>query len=242
MVDLILPELSTNYLSDLSKVLGQSGLQSSAPLIITDCFAALACGSPSLSQFQPILKSDASLTPAVLTDVYNRFFGLVAAIYKNAISSEEYKGVLAALELPESMFEDCSKPFLEIAELLKLKKKGWEGVAKVAERTHGSMDEQLGDDYFGVRFAEIVNVEWTGMQEICAMHAGGIYESKFSVKLYVLTNDCDTGVACKKPLSASFHRLQIKVVEFVCTQAELQHLFYQVNEALCETGRVGGGA
>ena len=240
MVDVILPELPTNYLSDLGKVIEQSNLQASVHLILSDCVGALVSQNPSLEQFGRLAQEQAGLQQEVLAEVYNKFFGLLATLYKAAITAEEFKSLLMALFLPEDMHEECTKSYVELLEVLKLKKNGIEGLATLSKKLPQGSNPQLGDDYLTIRFAELVNVEWKALQEICTMHMSAVYESKFLLRLYILTNDCDTAVSTSKPLSDSLHRLRIKTIEMNCTQAELQHFLYQANEALNEVGRLGG--
>ena len=234
MVELLLPDFPSNYLSHASRELEKNGLTSSVPLIFADCFGAVTSKSPSLPNFAKLLNNLPELTQSALSEAYNRVFGIISGLFKSLPSSEDFKLVLTGMNIGKELQEGCMKSFTEFVEIVKTRRKGWEGTLKLPDKKRFQVSEATTEEYLGVRFAELVNVEWVGSQEICNTHLSRVGEAKYTIRMYILTNDFDLSVHSIKPINHAFHDLKIKAIEFICNYPELQNLLYQVSEGLHE--------
>lgn len=222
---------------DLSAVLTKFNLHPSISLIFADCFSASLRKSPSLPNFPEIIKNSTNLTQTQLSDVYNLIFGIIAGLYKSLPSNEDFKTILKSINIEDTQIEPILINFNEFIDLIKIKRKGWESSLKIPDKTRSVLNEAISEEYLGIRFAEIVNLEWVGGQEICTSNLNKTGEIKFSFKLHILTNDFDTNVMEKREFSNEINLLKIKTIDFCCTQAELNHLLYQVSDALFEVNK-----
>eukprot|EP00826_Nyctotherus_ovalis_P043107 TRINITY_DN4509_c0_g5_i1.p1 TRINITY_DN4509_c0_g5~~TRINITY_DN4509_c0_g5_i1.p1 ORF type:complete len:169 (+),score=27.86 TRINITY_DN4509_c0_g5_i1:89-595(+) len=155
MVELILPDFPANYLNDTSKELEKCGLTSHAHLMFTDCFGAITSKVPSLPNFAKILSDLPELSQSTLSDVYNKFFGIVSGLFKSMPSSEDFKLVLSGMNIPNELHKECVTAYLDFAEITKTRRKGWEGILKLPEKKRFQVSEATTEGYLGVRFAAV---------------------------------------------------------------------------------------
>ena len=231
MVDLALPDFPSNYLSDFAKHLNKNNLYSNVPIIFADCFEAVTSKTPSLPNFAAILESNTAINQTILSETYNRVFGIISGLFKSLPGTDDFKQILAGIELPTELHKECIKSYKTFLELVKIARKGWSGLVSIPDK---KISECGSANYLGVRFAELINIEWMGTKEICNSHLARVGEPEYLIRMYILTNDLDQSVYSIKEMSQSLHELRIKAIEFTCNYSELQHMLYRTNEALHE--------